>query len=211
MPQNTNIFKVNQNPWRLSSLEHVEEVKMFFRLFPILGTTIVFWTANAQMLTFSIEQGATLNRNLGGNFDFPPASLVTFVQISMLLTIPFYDRLLLPLARKWRGDEHGITSLQRIGVGLVFSIFSMVVAALVERKRLHIAHNNISTRNANVLPMSIFYLAPQYALVGIGDAFAYIGQLEFFFTESPHGMRSLGTGLCFSSVSCGFFLEWCTS
>ncbi|MCO5593720.1 hypothetical protein L7F22_047737 [Adiantum nelumboides] len=195
--------------WIPSSLEKVEEVKKFLRLLPILATTIVFWTGNAQMLTFSTEQAATLDRRLGKSFSIPPASLHVFVQWGTISTLVFYDKVLIPLARKWRRNDQGITSLQRIGVGLFLAMLSMVVASFVERKRLKLAHHLhlVDEGHKKELPMSAFYLAPQYCLVGIGEAFGYIGQLDFFFRESPHRMRSLGTGLCLSTVSFGFFLS----
>lgn len=209
IPKGTqNLSTLLQDPWRLSSLRKVEEVKMVIRLLPIVASTIVFWTANAQMLTFSIEQGATLDRRIGGKFEIPPASLAFFLQISILITIIFSDRVVVPLARKWTGYEQGIKTLQRVGLGLFFSLTAMVIAALVERKRLEVAHThgNVGSRNL-VLPMSVFFLVPQYALVGVGEAFAYIGLLDFFYRESPHGMRSMGTGLCLSNISLGYFFS----
>ncbi|MCO5552209.1 hypothetical protein L7F22_005721 [Adiantum nelumboides] len=208
-PYSTSTTKKLESPWRHSSTEKVEDVKMLIRLFPILATTIVFWTANVQALTFSIEQGATLDRRLGKSFEIPPASFPVFLQLGMLLMIPLYDRVLIPLARRWRGNEYGITSLQRIAIGLLISTLSMVVAALVERRRLRVAHGFklLSRGVTERLPMSIFYLTPQFLLVGIGEAFAYVGQIDFFYSESPLGMRSLSTGLCLSTLSFGLFLS----
>ncbi|KAI5065295.1 hypothetical protein GOP47_0019990 [Adiantum capillus-veneris] len=201
-------WALDQSPWKYCSMEKVKDVKMLIRLFPILATTIVFWTANGQSLTFSIEQGATLDRRLGKNFEIPPASFPVFLQLGMFFMIPLYDQVLIPLARKWRGNDYGITSLQRIAIGLLISAFSMVVAAFVERRRLKVAHGfKMARKLTERLPMSIFYLAPQFGLIGIGEAFAYVGQIDFFYRESPIGMRSLSTGLCLSTISLGFFLS----
>lgn len=102
---------------------------MVLRLLPILATTIVFWTASAQMTTFSVEQGEILNRQIGKfkHFQIPSASLGMFLQASILLTLPFYDRILVPLARRYIGNEKGIMPLQRIGVGLALGISAMAV------------------------------------------------------------------------------------
>ncbi|KAI5071583.1 hypothetical protein GOP47_0013834 [Adiantum capillus-veneris] len=197
-----------RNVWIPSSLERVEEVKKFLRLLPILATTIIFWTGNAQMITFSTEQAATLDRRLGKSFSIPPTSLHVFVQLGCIITLIFYDKVMIPIARKWRRNDEGITSLQRIGIGLFFAMISMVVASFIERKRLKLANQlQLLDGLKNELPLSAFYLTPQYCLVGIGEAFGYIGQLEFFFTESPDRMRSLGTGLSLSTISLGFFLS----
>ncbi|KAF8044471.1 hypothetical protein N665_10171s0001 [Sinapis alba] len=94
----------------------------------------------------------------------------------------------------------GLTSLQRIGVGLVFSMAAMAVAAVIENAR----------REAEVtkgMKISAFWLIPQYFLVGAGEAFAYVGQLEFFIREAPERMKSMSTGFFLSTVSMGFFVS----
>ena len=201
-------FNMIQSPWTHSSTTKIEEVKMFLRLLPILASTTMFWTTYAQMVTFSVEQGVTLNRKIGRNFEIPPASLTVFMQVSVLVTLPLYDRVLIPFVRSWRRNEYGITSLQRIGVGLILSTLSMVVASTVERKRLKVAHDiqNLGYTTLT-LPMSVFYLVPQYVLTGVANALIYIGQLELFYRESPYGMRSFTTGLCLGSFSIGFFFS----
>ncbi|GFZ02250.1 major facilitator superfamily protein [Actinidia rufa] len=45
-----------------------------------------------------------------------------------------HKKVLLPFLRKATGNERGIKILQRIGIGMVFSVVTMIVAALVERK-----------------------------------------------------------------------------
>ncbi|CAM8914572.1 unnamed protein product [Rhodiola kirilowii] len=58
------------NPWKLCSVTKVEEVKMMIKLLPIWATTIIFWTTYAQMITFSVEQAATMERTFSG-FQIP--------------------------------------------------------------------------------------------------------------------------------------------
>lgn len=98
----------------------------------------------------------------------------------------------------------GFTNLQKIGIGLAMSIVGMIAAALTERKRLSVARNSGSV---TTLPMSVFTLIPQFFLVGSGEAFIYTGQLDFFITRSPKGMKTLSTGLCLTTLSLGFFLS----
>ncbi|XP_035843852.1 protein NRT1/ PTR FAMILY 5.10-like [Helianthus annuus] len=66
--------------------------------------------------------------------------------------------------------------LQRIGIGLFISIVSMVVAAIVETKRLNIArkYGLLDDPNA-MIPMKIWWLLPQCVLAGAGDVFTIIG------------------------------------
>ncbi|XP_044484379.1 protein NRT1/ PTR FAMILY 6.3 isoform X2 [Mangifera indica] len=195
------------NKWNLATLTDVEEVKLVIRMLPIWATTILFWTVYAQMTTFSVSQATTMDRHLG-NFQIPAASLTVFFVGSILLTVPVYDRIIVPITRKVLKNPQGLTPLQRIGVGLVLSILAMVAAALCELKRLHVArsHGIVDDPTAEI-PLSVFLLVPQFFLVGAGEAFTYIGQLAFFLKECPKGMKTMSTGLFLSTLSLGFFFS----
>lgn len=102
----------------------------------------------------------------------------------------------------------GFTNLERIGIGLAFSIIGMAAAALSEMKRLSVAHQVGSAsalHRGTVLPITVFTLIPQFLLVGAGEAFLYTGQLDFFITRSPKGMKTMSTGLFLTTLSFGFF------
>lgn len=194
--------------WSLSTLTDVEEVKMVIRMLPIWATTIIFWTIYAQMTTFSVAQATTMDRHIGSKFQIPAASLTVFFVGGILLTVPIYDRIIIPVARKVLKNPQGLTPLQRIGVGLVFSIFAMVAAALTELKRLRVARSHGLTNNPTAeIPLSVFWLVPQFLLVGSGEAFTYVGQLDFFLRECPNGMKTMSTGLFLSTLSLGFFFS----
>ncbi|ESW26989.1 hypothetical protein PHAVU_003G164000 [Phaseolus vulgaris] len=199
----TNLSGSAPNPWKLCTLTRVEEVKMMVRLLPVWATTIIFWTTYAQMITFSVEQASTMERNMG-SFQIPAGSLTVFFVAAILISLAVYDRLVMPLWKKWKGKP-GFTDLQRIAIGLVFSIFGMAVASLCERKRLSVAKS--VTGNNATLPISVFLLIPQFFLVGTGEAFIYTGQLDFFITRSPKGMKTMSTGLFLTTLSLGFFVS----
>uniref|UniRef100_A0A0A9GW16 Peptide transporter n=1 Tax=Arundo donax TaxID=35708 RepID=A0A0A9GW16_ARUDO len=57
------------------------------------------------------------------------------------------------------------------------------------------------------VPMSIFWMLPQYVLLGVGDVFNSVGILEFFYDQAPDGMRSLGTTFFTSGLGVGNFLN----
>ncbi|CAN4077934.1 unnamed protein product [Withania somnifera] len=179
------------NKWNLSTLTDVEEVKLVLRMLPTWATTIMFWTVYAQMTTFSVSQATTMDRHIG-IFEIPPASLTLFFVGSILLTCIFYDRVVVPIAKRVLNNPHGLSPLQRITVGLVLSIIAMIAAALTEVKRLNVAHTHGLTNDANaMIPLSVFWLVPQFLLVGAGEAFTYIGQLDFFLRECPKGMKTM--------------------
>ncbi|KAL6007888.1 hypothetical protein ACLOJK_033392 [Asimina triloba] len=195
------------NRWKLCTLTDVEEVKMVIRMLPIWASTIMFWTVYAQMTTFSVAQASTMDRRIG-NFSIPPASLTVFFVGSILLTVPIYDRIIAPIARRFTHNPQGLSPLQRIFVGLSLSIIAMVAAGLCEIKRLHVARSHGLTNNPDAqVPLTVFYLIPQFLLVGSGEAFTYIGQLGFFLRECPKGMKTMSTGLFLSTLSLGFFVS----
>ncbi|XP_071708371.1 protein NRT1/ PTR FAMILY 6.3-like [Rutidosis leptorrhynchoides] len=194
--------------WRLSTLTDVEEVKMVIRMLPIWATTILFWTVYAQMTTLSVSQATRMDRHIGKSFEIPAASLTVFFVASILLTVPVYDRMIAPIAKRFLKHPHGVSPLQRVGVGLVLSILAMVVAALTEIKRLNVARSHGLVDNpTKPVPLSVFWLAPQFLLVGSGEAFTYMGQLDFFLRECPKGMKTMSTGLFLSTLSLGFFIS----
>ncbi|XP_066351754.1 protein NRT1/ PTR FAMILY 6.3-like [Miscanthus floridulus] len=203
---------INEEPaaepskWRLATLTDVEEVKTVVRMLPIWATTIMFWTVYAQMTTFSVSQATTMDRHIGSSFQIPAGSLTVFFVGSILLTVPVYDRIVVPVARRVSGNPHGLTPLQRIGVGLALSVVAMAGAALTEIRRLRVARD-AAVPAGGVVPMSVFWLIPQFFLVGAGEAFTYIGQLDFFLRECPKGMKTMSTGLFLSTLSLGFFVS----
>ncbi|KAG6418560.1 hypothetical protein SASPL_120764 [Salvia splendens] len=113
-------------------------------------------------------------------FQIPAASLGSFVTLSMLVSVPMYERYLVPLMHRRTGNPRGITLLQRLGVGFVIH-------------RMRVASSHGITGPDQVVPMSIFGLLPQYVLLGVADVFNAIGQLEFYYDQSPEDMQSLGT------------------
>ncbi|XP_071722299.1 protein NRT1/ PTR FAMILY 6.3-like, partial [Rutidosis leptorrhynchoides] len=195
------------NKWNISTLTDVEEVKMVIRMLPIWATTIMFWTVYAQMTTFSVSQATTMNRHVG-SFQIPAASLTVFFVASILLTVPIYDRIIAPICRNALNNPQGLTPLQKIGVGLVLSIIAMVAAALCEIKRLNAARSHGLTDDPSAeIPLTVFWLIPQFILVGAGEALTYTGQLDFFLRECPKGMKTMSTGLFLSTLALGFFFS----
>lgn len=194
-----------QSPWKIATVTRIEEVKMIVKLLPIWSTCIMFWTVYSQILTFSVEQANTMDRRTG-SFQIPSASLQVFVVGSIVFFTTFSEKVLVPSMRRWTGRPEGITSLQRVSVGLFLSMIAMLAAALVEKKRLDMARQHgLTDKETVTVPLSVYWLVPQFLLVGAGEAFAYVGQLEFFLKEAPVSMKSMSTGLFLSTLSLGFF------
>ncbi|XP_062205412.1 protein NRT1/ PTR FAMILY 8.5-like [Phragmites australis] len=184
------------SPWRLCTVSQVEELKMLLRMFPVWASMVLFFAVTAQMSSTFIEQGAVMDNRVGP-FSVPPASMAIFDVISVMICIPVYDAVLVPLARRATGKDRGLSQLQRLGVGLALSVVGMVYAALVEARRRALAP----------MAMSIMWQAPAFAVLGAGEVFTAIGILEFFYDQSPGGMKSLGTALAQLSIATGSYLN----
>uniref|UniRef100_A0ACD5WXZ8 Uncharacterized protein n=1 Tax=Avena sativa TaxID=4498 RepID=A0ACD5WXZ8_AVESA len=192
--------------WEICTVTQVEELKILIRMLPIWSTVILYSTVQEHMFSTFIEQGMVMEKHVG-SFEIPAASFQSVAVISVLLLIPFYGRVLVPVFRNFTGRATGITPLQRMGVGLFFSMLSMMSAAAVESNRLRIAHAEGLVHREVAVPMSILWQGPQYLLLGAGEVFTNIGLSEFFYGESPDSMRSLCMAFSFANISAGNYLN----
>uniref|UniRef100_A0A5B7BW04 Uncharacterized protein n=1 Tax=Davidia involucrata TaxID=16924 RepID=A0A5B7BW04_DAVIN len=195
------------SPWMLSPVTQVEETKQMIKMIPVLLVTCIPSTMLAQSHTLFVKQGTTLDRSMGPHFKIPPACLTAFVTIFMLISIVIYDRFFVPSIRRYTKNPRGITLLQRMGIGLVLHIIIMVTASLAERRRLSVARENGIFGKTQTVPLTIFILLPQFALMGVADNFLEVAKIEFFYDQAPQGMKSLGTAYFTTSLGIGYFLS----
>ncbi|KAL2456680.1 Protein NRT1/PTR FAMILY 5.2 [Abeliophyllum distichum] len=195
------------SPWMLCPVTQVEETKQILRMIPILIATFVPSTMIAQVHTLFIKQGTTLNRHVFNNFKIPPASLVGFVTLSMLISVVIYDQFFVKITRKRTKNPRGISLLQRMGIGMVFHIVIMVVASMTERYRLKVAKDHGLDVTGGQAPLSIFILLPQFILMGTADAFLEVAKIEFFYDQAPESMKSLGTSYSMTTLGAGNFIS----
>ncbi|KAL8224973.1 hypothetical protein R6Q57_017530 [Mikania cordata] len=193
--------------WKLCPVTQVEQTKQMVKMIPILCATFIPSTLMAQSHTLFIKQGTTLVRSIGPQFKIPPASLSIFVTISMLISLAVYDRLFVPLVRKRTKNPRGISLLQRMTIGIIIHIITMTVASLVERRRLSVIKDHGAYKQGQIVPLRIYILIPQFALLGVADCFLEVAKLEFFYDQAPEGMKSLGTAYFTTSIGVGYFLS----
>jgi len=194
---------------KVCTVTEVEETKLMIRLLPVWLATVIPSTMVTLAGTLFVKQAATLDRHLGGStsFEIPVASTSAFLTLSMLITTVIYDRILVPFFRRFTGNPKGVTSLQRIGAGMVIQIIVMVIAIATEIKRLDVIRDHGLQHNKKaIVPRSIYTLIPQFALMGTADALLDIGKIEFFYDQAPESMQSLGTSLYTSSLGVGSFM-----
>ncbi|KAF3440000.1 hypothetical protein FNV43_RR18278 [Rhamnella rubrinervis] len=190
------------NSWYLCGVTQVEELKCVLRLLPVWFCTIFSSVVFIQMRSLFVEQGAAMNRTVS-NFQIPPASMTAFDIVSTSAFIILYDKLIVPLYVKLRNREpNPPNELQRIGIGLAIAIPAMIIAGVVEQQRVKHASNS----REEISSLSIFWQTSQYVLVGVSEAFVYVAQMEFFATQTPDGLKSLGIALSMASSAIGSYV-----
>ncbi|KAG2627518.1 hypothetical protein PVAP13_3KG127457 [Panicum virgatum] len=165
--------------WRVSTVHRVEELKS------------ILIAAASHNFTFAIQQARTMDRHLTASFQIPPATMIIFTTLSMLASLALYDRAL----------------FQRMGARLAVSVLGVMAGALVEaRRRAAAAEHGLLDKPAAVVPVSVFWLVPQYALHGVSDALSTVGHMEFLYDQSPESMRSSAAALFWVAGSLGNYL-----
>ncbi|KAJ0256359.1 Protein NRT1/ PTR FAMILY 5.14 [Hirschfeldia incana] len=190
------------------SVSDVEDATALVRLIPVWLTTLGYALPYAQYMTFFTKQGATLERTIFPGVKIPSASLQVIIGIAIVLFVPIYDRVLVPVARSITKDPCGITPLKRIGTGMILATLTMVVAALVESKRIQTAKEyGLIDQPETTVPMSIWWLLPQYLMLGLADVLTLVGMQEFFYSQVPTELRSIGLALYLSAFGVGSLLS----
>ncbi|KAJ8563545.1 hypothetical protein K7X08_031997 [Anisodus acutangulus] len=189
-------------PWKLCTVQQVEDLKILIKLFPIWTTGLLLYTPLVIQSSLAILQALNMDRHLGSNFKIPAGSVIVFTLISTCITITFTDRVLFPLLA--RCIRTSLTPLQRVGVGHVLTFVSMALSALVESKRIKMSKSHYL--NSSVVPMSVFWLSPQLAITGIGLAFHSPGYIGFYYQEFPGLLKSTSTAVVAVFVGAAFYL-----
>lgn len=193
------------NPWKLSTVGQVEELKALIKVIPIWSTGLLM-AINISQPTFPLLQATSMDRELTSGFKIPAASFTLFGITALVIWLGLYERVVIPLASKIRGKSVRLSTKQRMGIGIILATMSMAVSAIVEhfRRRKAIEQGFINNAKA-VVDMSALWLVPQHCLMGFAEAFNAIGQIEFYYSEFPKSMSSIasslfGLGMAFASL-----------
>ncbi|KAJ4979102.1 hypothetical protein NE237_009882 [Protea cynaroides] len=194
-------------PWRLCTVEQVEDFKTLLRLFPLWSSGIFLSTPIGVQISLTILQALTMDRHVGPHFQIPAGSFLVFSLLSTPIAISIADRFLPSTWIKLTG--HSPTPLQRIGLGHVLNIMSMAGSALVESRRLHVvrSHHLEDQTVSSVVPMSALWLAVPLAIVGVGEAFHFPGQVSLYYQEFPVPLRSTATAMIALLIAIGFYMS----
>ncbi|KAF3649655.1 Protein NRT1/ PTR FAMILY 1.1 [Capsicum annuum] len=194
-PEDVKPNGVAANPWNLCTVEQVEELKAVIRIIPLWSTGIML-SINLSQSSFPLLQAQSMNRHLTKGFQIPAGSFGMFLMIALTIWVFLYDRVMLPLASKIKGRPVRLKPIVRMGLGIVVSSISMLVAGIVEHiRRKRAINQGLLNNSQGLVEMSAMWLIIPNSLNGIAEAFTAIGSTEFFYCELPKSMSSLASAL----------------
>ncbi|CAO2207657.1 unnamed protein product [Urochloa humidicola] len=195
------------DPWRLCTVTQVEEVKILLRLLPVPACTVMLGVVLTEFLTLSVQQAYTLNTRVAA-LHLPVTCMPVFPCLAIFLILALYYQTFAPLARRLTGHPHGASQLQRVGLGLFFSVLSVAWAGVFERYRRGYAvrHGYLALFLTPMPDLSAYWLLIQYCLIGVAEVFCLVALLEFLYQEAPDAMRSVGSAYAAVAGGLGCFL-----
>ncbi|KAK4848233.1 hypothetical protein QYF36_010622 [Acer negundo] len=85
-----------------------------------------------------------------------------------------------------------------------FDIISTTAFILLYNKLIVSLLKNASENGQETSSLSILWQTPQY--IGVAEAFLFVAQMEFFSSQIPDGLKSLGIALSMSSTAIGSYV-----
>ncbi|WVZ68744.1 hypothetical protein U9M48_017645 [Paspalum notatum var. saurae] len=185
------------DPWSLCTVQQVEDTKAVIRVLPIWSTGILPGVIIGQQM-FPTLQAKTMERKVG-KMEIPAASFGVFSILTLTVWVAVYDRALVRPLSRLTGHARGLSLRQRMGAGLALFAVAMAVAAHTERVRRAAAIaqglRDSDPRTGRPVHMSAMHLVPQHCLTGLAEGLNLIGQIEFYYSEFPKTMSSIGVSL----------------
>ncbi|XP_052171043.1 protein NRT1/ PTR FAMILY 2.7-like isoform X3 [Diospyros lotus] len=193
-------------PWKLCTVQQVEDLKTLIRIFPLWSSGIFLCLPLAAQTSLAILQALSMDRRVVGHFKLPAGSMIVFILLSTSISIAIIDRFLSPFWNKL--TRRPLTPLQRVGTGQVITFLSMVVSAVVEAKRLkEVRSHDLQGQTGAIVPLSVLWLVPQLALAGISEGFHFPGNVAFYYQEFPASLKSTSTAMVTLFVGIAFYLS----
>ncbi|KAM7461451.1 hypothetical protein LguiA_029572 [Lonicera macranthoides] len=170
-----------KNRWALCSVIEVQETKSVIHMIPIWITFIICGVVLSIGNTYFLEQGNHMNRKVG----------------HLTVPLPFF-LVLYDSAKYFCGElyKYFVKKFYRyappigIGVAMIFSVLCCITAAKVEIRRIGVIRSHgLLDKPKEDIPMSLFWLLPQYLLLAALDGFSQASITGFFENQAPPSMK----------------------
>ncbi|GFQ07634.1 BTB/POZ domain-containing protein at3g09030 [Phtheirospermum japonicum] len=170
------------NMWRLCTVTEVEETKTIIRMIPVWLTFILCGVVSAIGFTFFIEQLDHLNHKVG-RLKVPTVVLLWFYEQSQNQCAKLYAKLANYLGLS--GYRKFAPSLG-IAISMILAIICCVISAKVENRRLSVVtRHGLVDKPDKTVPMTMFWLLPQFVLLGAFSGIFNYSAICFFVDQSP--------------------------
>ena len=123
-----------------------------------------------------------------------PEQLGVVNPIAILCLIPLFEQYIYPTyAKSNLGQKYKLTSLRKIGVGMVFASIAFIISALVQ--------SSIDSSEPNTI--SVFAQLPQIFVISISEILVSITALDFVYATAPFAMKSTCSSLFLCTTAVG--------
>ncbi|CAI9095972.1 OLC1v1032024C2 [Oldenlandia corymbosa var. corymbosa] len=176
----------NKRSWLVCTPEEVEDTKMVIRMIPIWITLIICGVVTSIGTTFFVEQANHMSYKFG-RFNLPNSMLLFLYQTGKSQSKKMYTSISQKLEQ--RKAQYAAPA-----IGIALATFSAalccILAAIVETRRLQvITDHGLIDKPDELVPMTVFWIVPQYFLLAVLDSF-YESSVSPFLTENcPPSMQ----------------------
>jgi peptide/histidine transporter 3/4 len=216
-----NVDEVEQqkNKWTFCKPEKIEATKKIVRILPICFTFVICGVVLSIGNTYFVEQANNLNRKVG-SLTVPLSLFLAFYEFAKMSTSKLYSDIVMQNDLLKTPSDEEKKKQREIGIKApIIAIFfvyvyielSCITAAKVEQRRLHtVRRHDLLDKPDDDIPMSIFWLLPQFLLIASADGlykssvkhfFAYhapwcMYEYRSFFHKAVMGLGTMGSVLC---------------
>ncbi|CAL1373463.1 unnamed protein product [Linum trigynum] len=202
------------NPWTLCTVEQVEDLKSVIRVIPIWFAGVIMSLPTTQ-LPFYLLQLNTMDRHIINptGFQIPAGSFFLTIVLTQLIWVPLYNKIITPITSKLIGKPFHLSMKQRLGLGILISSAAISALAIVEMiRRERAIEEGLTDDPTGIVDMSAMWFVVYYVPFGVAEAFNYLAQSEFYYSELPESMASISTtlyqmGLSMASLVASFVLS----
>ncbi|KAF4353348.1 hypothetical protein F8388_015759, partial [Cannabis sativa] len=163
--QSESLEQQEKNKWRLCRVSEVEETKSMICMIPICLSFLVVGLVSSLGNTFFIEQANHMNQKVG-KLTVPIPIFLWFYDQSKSYYASSYSQFARSLSRI-SNLNRGFVAQIGIAVSMIFAILCSITAAKVEERRLGVVvSHGLVDKPEETVPMTMFWLLPQYLLLG---------------------------------------------
>lgn len=183
VPEQQQCNKMNR--WKLCTVTEVEQTKRLVSMIPVLMTLLLVGIVSSIGNTYFIEQANHMNPYVG-RLKFPVLFLLVFYELGRCDARVFLKYIFGPIINLRLPPVLSNLSITVISIGE--TVGCCIVAALVEKERLKVVrkHGLLDKPSARI-PMSMFYMVPQFYLLGDLDSASYMSLGNFLTCQHVRG------------------------